>query len=117
MPQAQPASPERASLLRIHISESDRFQGKPLYEAIVGKCRELKIAGATVLRGVEGYGETAEMHRAHIVHHDQPILITIVYTEEQVAILIPVVEEMMDTGVIAVSAVQAIRVQRAGTPG
>ena len=56
---------QAARLLRIHISESDRYEGKPLYEAIVQKCRELNIAGATVFRGLEGYGETAEMHRAH----------------------------------------------------
>lgn len=103
---------QTANLLRIHISESDRYQGKPLYEAIVGKCREMKIAGATVLRGVEGYGETAEMHTAHIIHHDRPILITIVDTAERLAPLIPVVEEMMDTGLMAVSEVLAVRVQK-----
>src|SRR5579872_15700 len=107
MPQAQPAS-----LLRIHISESDRYQGKPLYEAIVGKCRELKIAGATVLRGVEGYGETAEMHKAHLLKHDQPILVVVVDSSEQVARLVPAVQQMMDTGVMAISAVQAIRVEK-----
>jgi PII-like signaling protein len=103
---------QTASLLRIHISESDVHQGKPLYEAIVGKCREMKIAGATVLRGVEGFGETAEIHKAHIIHHDRPIVITIVDTAEHLAPLIPVVEEMMNTGLIAVSEVQAIRVQK-----
>jgi len=107
---------QTASLLRIHIWESDRYQGKPLYEAIVGKCREMKVAGATVLRGVEGFGETAEMHKAHIVHHDRPILITIVDTAEHLAPLIPMVEEMMDTGLIAVSEVQAVRVQKQAAP-
>ena len=101
-----------AKLLRIHISESDRYQGKPLYEAIVAKCRELKIAGATVFRGLEGYGETAEMHRAHLVRRDQPIVITIVDSGENLAALIPVVESMMDTGLMAVSDVQAVRVQK-----
>lgn len=104
-----------ARLLRIHISESDRYQGKPLYEAIVAKCRELKIAGATVFRGLEGYGETAEMHRAHLVHHDQPIIITIVDSGENLATLIPVVENMMDTGLMAVSDVQVVRVQKKAT--
>ncbi len=104
-----------ARLLRIHISESDRYQGKPLYEAIVAKCRELKIAGATVFRGLEGYGETAEMHRAHLVRHDQPILITIVDSGENLATLIPVVENMMDTGLMAVSDVQVVRVQKKAT--
>ena len=101
-----------AKLLRIHISESDRFQGKPLHEAIVAKCRELKIAGATVFRGLEGYGETAELHRSHLVHHDRPIIVTIVDTGENLARLIPVVEDMMDTGLMAVSDVEVVRVQK-----
>lgn len=106
-----------AKLLRIHISEGDRFQGKPLYEAIVARCRELRIAGATVFRGLEGYGESAEMHRAHLGRHEQPILISIVDSAENLARLIPVVEEMMDTGLIAVSDVAVVRVQKSGTSG
>src|SRR5215467_10626360 len=101
MPKAQPAE-----ILRIHISEADRHQGKPLYEAIVAKCRELKIAGATVFRGVEGYGETAEMHKAHLVRSDRPIIITIVDKAEDIHRIMPVIEEMMDTGLMATSAVQ-----------
>jgi len=110
MPQAQPAE-----ILRIHISEADRHQGKPLYEAIVAKCRELKIAGATVFRGVEGYGETTEMHKAHLVRSDRPIIITIVDKAENIQRIIPVVEEMMDTGLMATSAVQMIRLQKSGS--
>lgn len=101
-----------ARLLRIHISEGDRFQGKPLYEAIVAKCREMKIAGATVFRGLEGYGESAEMHKSHLTRHDQPILISIVDTGDNLSRLVPVVEEMMDTGLMAVSDVRAVRVQK-----
>jgi PII-like signaling protein len=101
-----------ARLLRIHISEGDRIQGKPLYEAIVAKCREMKIAGATVFRGLEGYGESAELHRAHLARRDQPIVISIVDSSENLNRLVPVVEEMMDTGLIAVSDVRAVRVQR-----
>jgi uncharacterized protein len=101
-----------AKLLRIHISEGDRYQGQLLYEAIVAKCRELKIAGATVFRGLEGYGESAEMHRSHLARHDQPILISIVDTAEKLSALIPVVEEMMDTGLLALSEVLAVRVQK-----
>jgi PII-like signaling protein len=100
-----------AKLLRIHVSEADRVQGKPLYEAIVARCRELKIAGATVFRGLEGYGESAEMHRSHLTRHDQPILISIVDTAENLSRLIPVVEEMMDTGLMAMSDVRVVRVQ------
>lgn len=98
-------------ILRILISESDRHQGKPLFEAIVAKCRDLKIAGATVFRGLEGYGESADLHRAHLVRHDQPIAITIVDTAENLARLVPAVEEMIDTGVIAISDVEMIRVE------
>ena len=101
-----------ARLLRIHISEGDRFQGKPLYEAIVAKCREMKIAGATVFRGLEGYGESAEMHRSHLARHDQPILISIVDSADNLSRLVPVVEEMMDTGLMAASDVTAVRVQK-----
>lgn len=101
-----------AKLLRIHISESDRFGGKPLYEAIVAKCRELRIAGATVFRGLEGYGETAELHRSHLVRHDQPILITVIDSEENLNVLTRAVEEMMDTGLIAVSDVEVVRVEK-----
>ncbi len=106
-----------AKLLRIHISEGDRFNGQPLHETIVTKCRELKIAGATVFRGLEGYGESAELHRAHVAHRDRPILISIVDTAENLSRLLPAVEEMMDTGLVAVSDVQVIRVQKdAGAP-
>jgi PII-like signaling protein len=103
----------QAKLLRLHFGENDRHQGKPLYEAIVQRCRELKIAGATVFRGLEGYGETAEMHRHHLGRKDQPIVVTIVDTEENLSRLIPEVEQMMATGMIAMSDVECIRVERA----
>jgi PII-like signaling protein len=103
---------QRAKLLRIHIAESDRYQGKPLYEAIVAKCRELKIAGATVFRGLEGYGETAEIHKAHLIRHDQPIVISIADSSDHIASLVPAIEEMIDTGMIAISEVRMVRVQQ-----
>jgi PII-like signaling protein len=105
-------SGEPGRILRIHISEADRYQGKPLYEAIVARCREMKIAGATVFLGLEGYGETAEMHKAHVVRSDRPVIINIVDTAENVDRLIPVVEEMMDTGLLAASGVRMIRVEK-----
>jgi len=106
--------PDRtARILRIHTSETDRHQGKPLYEAIVAKCRELKIAGATVFRGLEGYGETAEMHRAHLIRHEQPIVIVIVDSPENLERLTPIVEQMINTGVLASSEATMIRVQKA----
>jgi uncharacterized protein len=97
-------------ILRVHVSESDTYQGHPLFEAIVARCRELKIAGATVFRGVEGYGESAELHRAHLGRHDQPIVIVIVDAEDNLDRLVPKIEEMLDTGVLAISEVEMIRV-------
>jgi PII-like signaling protein len=103
---------EPGRLLRIHISEADRYQGKPLYEAIVARCREMKIAGATVFLGLEGYGETAEIHKAHVVRSDRPVIINIVDTAENVERLVPIVEEMIDTGLLAASDVRMIRVEK-----
>jgi PII-like signaling protein len=94
-----------AQLLRIHVSESDTHNGQPLYEAIVRQCREMRIAGATVFRSLEGYGETAEMHK-------HPIVIAIVDSSERLAALTPIVEAMMHTGIIAISSVHVTRVQK-----
>jgi hypothetical protein len=108
---------KRAKLLRLHFGESDQYNGKPLYEVIVNRCKELKIAGATVFRGLEGYGETAEIHRHHLVRKDQPIVVTIVDTAENLGRLIPEVEEMMDTGMIATSDVDYMRIEKPPTAG
>jgi len=107
----------KAKLLRLHFGESDRYNGKPLYEAIVNRCKELKIAGATVFRGLEGYGESAEIHRHHLVRKDQPIVVTIVDTPENLERLISEVEEMMDTGMIATSDVEYMRIEKPPTAG
>ena len=108
---------KKAKLLRLHFCESDQYNGKPLFEAVVDRCKALKIAGATVFRGLEGYGETAEIHRHHLIRKDQPIIVTIVDTEENLARLIPEVEEMMDTGMIATSEVEYMRIERQSTGG
>ena len=102
-----------AKLLRLHFTERDRYRDKPLYEAIVEKCREMKVAGVTVFRGLEGYGEDAEIHRSHVLRHDLPIVVQVVDSEESIARLLPVVEDMMDKGLIAISDVNVIRVQNA----
>src|SRR5437660_10788532 len=108
---------KKAKLLRLHFGESDQYNGKPLYEAIVNRCKELKIAGATVFRGLEGYGETAEIHRHHLVAHDQPIIVVVVDEEERISALLPVVESMMDTGMIEISPVEGFRVDHDVPPG
>jgi len=108
-----------AKLLRLHFTERDRFRGKPLYQAIVDQCHQLKIAGATVFRGLEGFGDTAEIHRSHLLAHDLPIVVQIVDSEENIQRLLPVVEDMMDKGLIAMSDVLVTRIQKAAsaTPG
>jgi len=98
-----------AKLLTLHFTEHDQYQGKPLYEAIVAKCRELKIAGATVVRGFEGYGETAEIHRSHLLKHDMPVVVNIVDSAESIERLLPVVEKMMDRGLITLCDVEMSR--------
>ena len=107
---------QAAKILRIHICESDRLGGKPLYEAIVARCRELKIAGATVFLGLDGYGETAELHKSHLVRKDRPIVITIIDTPDNIQRLLPIAAEMIDTGLIAVSDVGMLRVEKRQAP-
>jgi len=97
-----------AKILRVHFSESDRCEGAPLHEAIVQKCRELHIAGATVFRGVEGYGETGGIHR--------PVVIMVVDSAEKIAELTPAIESMVNSGMIAISDVDVVRVQRGTLP-
>jgi uncharacterized protein len=100
----------KARMLRIHFGEDDRWQGKPLYEAIVVKCRELDIAGATVFRGIEGYGASTLIHKKHLLwSSDRPIMVSVVDTEENIKKLLPALDEMVAEGLIAMSEVEVIR--------
>jgi PII-like signaling protein len=78
--------PKDAVLLRIFFGEEDRFEGKPLYEAIVQKAREMHLAGATVLRGPMGYGHSSRLHTATVLRlsFDLPIVVEIVDTEVKI---------------------------------
>jgi len=98
------------------FGESDRWQGKPLHEAILARCTELGIASAIVYRGVEGYGSSTRIHRASPwkFSRDAPIMVTILDTEAQIERLIPHLEAMVGEGLIASSKVEAIRLTRAG---
>lgn len=95
-------------LLRVYVNEQDEYKGKPLYEAIVARCQELQLAGVTVFRGLEGFGETAELHRPHLFGHDQPILITVIETPDKAAQTLPALQQMMGSGVIAVTDVEVM---------
>jgi PII-like signaling protein len=101
----------KAKLLRIHFGEDDEWKGKPLYRAIEEKCREMDIAGATVYRGVEGYGASTLIRRSHLlsISHDAPVMVSVVDSEEKIRKLIPVLDEMVDEGLIAMSDVEVIK--------
>jgi PII-like signaling protein len=93
-------------LLRLYVNERDEYDGRPLYEALVARCQELNLAGATVFRGLEGFGESAELHRSHLLGSDQPIVITIVENPDKAREALPVLQAMMKSGVIAVTDVE-----------
>jgi len=97
-------------LLRIFIGESDRWNHKPLYEAIVLKAREMHLGGATVLRGPMGFGKSSRMHTAKILRlsMDLPIVIEIVDSEEKIQAVLPALEEMMSGGMVTLERVQVI---------
>jgi uncharacterized protein len=103
--------PEDAVLLRVFIGESDRYQHRPLYEAIVLKARELQLAGATVLRGPMGFGKSSHLHTAKILRlsMDLPIVVEIVDSEEKINAFLPVLDEMMGGGLVTLERAKVIR--------
>src|SRR5215467_5894279 len=102
--------PSEATLLRIFLGESDRWQHQPLYEAIVLKARELHLAGATVLRGPMGFGKSSRLHTAKILRlsMDLPLVIEIVDSEEKLNAFLPVLDEMMKGGLVTLEKVKVI---------
>ncbi len=104
----------QANMLRIHFGEGDKWHGVPLHEAILAKCQELGMAGAIVYRGIEGYGTSTRIrHSSHWkFSRDAPILLSIIDKEEQIAKLIPHLDEMIEEGLIAMSRVEVIRYSR-----
>lgn len=104
----------QARMLRIHFGEDNKWQGKPLHEAIVAKCVELGIAGATVYRGIEGYGASTRIrHTSHWKFSpDAPIMLSVIDTEEQIDKLIPHLDAMVQEGLVAISRVEVIRYSR-----
>ena len=102
--------PRDSMLLRIFIGESDRWNHKPLYEAIVLKAREMHLGGATVLRGPMGFGKSSRMHTAKILRlsMDLPIVIEIVDSEEKIQAFLPVLDEMMGGGLLTLEKVKVI---------
>lgn len=104
--------PEQALLLRIFIGEDDRSDGRPLYEAIVLKAREMHLAGATVLRGPMGFGHSSRLHTTKILRlsEDLPLVIEIVDSEDKINAFLPLLDELMATsGLITLEKVQVLR--------
>jgi hypothetical protein len=97
-------------LLRIFVGETDRWQGKALYQAIVLKAREMGLAGATVLRGVMGFGAHSRIHTAKVLQlsEDLPVVIEIVDKPERIQAILPVLEEMVGEGLITLENVHVI---------
>ena len=106
---------EEGQLLRILIGENDKYEKRPLYEWIVRKARESGLAGATVLRGLEGFGTRSRVHTAKILRlfSDLPIVIEIVDTHEKIARFLPLIDDAISEGLATVENVK-IRFYRGG---
>lgn len=107
---------EEGKLLRLFVGESDTWHGKPLYRAIVERVREEGLAGATVLRGIEGFGASSVLHTSRLLElsSDLPIVIEIVDTEERIDRVLPILDEMVGDGLLTVERVHVIDYR--GTP-
>ncbi len=100
-----------AVLCRIFLGESDRFDGRPLHEAIVLKAREMGLAGATVLRGPMGFGHSSRLHTAKILRlsQDLPVVIEIVDDEARIEALLDALEPMLASGLVTLERVRVVR--------
>jgi uncharacterized protein len=107
--------PKDGKLLRIFIGESDKFANMPLFEWIVRKAREEGLAGATVLRGLEGYGAHSRLHTAKILRlsSDLPIIIEIIDTEQKIEAFLPLIDGAIGEGLATVEKVE-VRFYRSG---
>ncbi len=102
--------PHEATLLRIFLGESDRWEHHPLYEAIVLQARERHLAGATVLRGAMGFGKSSRLHTAKILRlsMDLPVVIEIVDRDDKIQAFLPVLDGMMQGGLVTLEKVQVV---------
>lgn len=109
--------PKNGKLLRIFIGENDKYGGQPLHEWIIRKARERGMAGATVLRGLEGFGAHSRLHTAKILRlsSDLPIVVEIVDTEDKIESFLPLIDEAIGEGLATIERVE-VRFYRSGTP-
>ena len=103
--------PKEAMLLRMFMGEDDKADGRPLYEAIVAKAREMHLAGATVLRGPMGFGRSSRLHTAKILRlsEDLPVVVEIVDAEARIRSFLEAIEPMMGSSLITLEKVQVLR--------
>lgn len=103
--------PRDAVLLRVFIGEDDKFERRPLYEAIVLKAREMRLAGATVLRGPLGFGHASRLHTTKILDlaQDLPLVIEIVDAQDKIDAFLPALDKMMTSGLVTLEKVQVLQ--------
>ena len=113
-----PARPAKAKLMRIFLGEADRWHEEPLYDAIVKQLRMMEIAGATVYRGIDGYGAKGHSHKKSFFHvsRDLPVMISVIESEEKLGLAAAAVEEMLEDGLIVISDVDIVRLVHANLP-
>ncbi|MDH4028339.1 MAG: DUF190 domain-containing protein [Nitrospirota bacterium] len=97
-------------LLRIFIGESDKYRGRPLYEAVVLRARELNLAGASVFRGILGYGANSRIHSMKVLRlsEDLPVMIEIADTEENISRILPFLDENIKEGLITMEKINVV---------
>ncbi len=110
--------PTEASLLRIFIGESDRAHGRPLHEVLVELARKQGLAGATVLRGIMGFGASSRMHSSKVLRlsEDLPLVVEIVDSEEKISAFLPILEDCIGDGLVTLERAQVLR-YRGSDPG
>lgn len=98
-------------LMRIFVSETDKFEGKSLYEVLVNTLQEEKVAGATVLRGIEGFGAKSHLHKSSILGLSQglPIVIEVIDSSDKIDEILPKIDKMIGEGLITIEKVRALR--------
>ncbi|MFN2614496.1 MAG: DUF190 domain-containing protein [Actinomycetota bacterium] len=108
----------RGKLLRIFVGESDTWRGRALYQAIVESAREHGLAGATVTRGIEGFGAHSRIHTSRILRlsEDLPVVIEIVDVEEKIAEVLPLLDEMVTEGLVTLETVEVIAYRSSKNP-
>ena len=102
--------PEESELLRVFVGESDRFEGRPLYQAIVEQARSMGMAGATVLRGLMGFGATSRLHTVKVlrISEDLPMVVEIVDRPERIEAFLPELEAMVPEGLITMEKIRVV---------